>query len=703
MGTGPQFDGESAPVAPNTVTVLSGATFALSYSSGDIDTKAPMGFFSEDSRLISQWALQVGGHPVQPLSHLLEESFRCRFVGQVMSGSSRLLVERDRYVGNGLHEDIVVTNLGRQAVTTEVTLEVGSDFADLFAVKESRAPAGSVGSAVVDGSALTLTAEGVDHGTPIGIRIEAPGAIISEHRLRFPLMLEPRGEWRGLIHARPMINGHVVPASFPTGRPTADTQPSRRLEQWRQVTSVIRSSNSAVSDVLACSREDLGGLRIFESDHDQTPVVAAGSPWFMTLFGRDSLLTAYMAMTLDPSLAFGVIETLARHQGTQVVEATEEQPGRILHEVRFEAQSRLHLGGKRSYYGTIDATPLFVALLGECARWHGASDRIRALLPAADKAMAWIDDYGDRDGDGFVEYERMTDKGLANQGWKDSWDGITFADGTIAKAPIALCEVQGYVYAAFRARAFLAELYDDPGLAASCRSRAAQLKQAFNDRFWLPERGWFAIGLDRDKRPIDALASNMGQALAMGIVDAALAPQVAQHLVSPPLFSGWGVRTLASTMGAYDPLSYHNGSVWPHDNALIAYGLMRRGFVREAQLIAEGILAVADSFGGRLPELFGGLGRDSYARPVPYPTSCSPQAWASAAPVHLARALLGLEPSIPDGVLRLQPRLLPGQSSMTIDGLSLAGGHVDVHVSEQTCRVEGLPKDMRWVKRSLNG
>ena len=699
MGTGPQFAGESAPVAPNTVTVLNGATFALSYSSGDIDTKAPLGFFSEDARLISKWALKVDGHRVQPLSHLLEESFRCRFVGQVLTGSSRLLVERDRYVSHGLHERIIVTNLGRRTVSTEVTLEVGSDFADLFAVKESRAPTGPVGLAAVDATALTLTADGAGHpGTPpIGIRIEASGAMVDERGLTFPVTLEPRGEWHGLIHAKPLIKGQVLPSDFPAEHATKDTQPSRRLEEWRQRTSVIRSSDSAVSDVLARSREDLGGLRIFDSDHDQTPVVAAGSPWFMTLFGRDSILTSYMAMSLDPSLAFGVLETLARHQGTQVVEETEEQPGRILHEVRFEPQSRLHLGGKRIYYGTIDATPLFVALLGECARWHGASDRIRALLPAADRAMAWIDDYGDRDGDGFVEYQRMTDKGLANQGWKDSWDGITFADGEVAKAPIALCEVQGYVYAAFRARAFLADLYDDSGLAASCRDRAYQLEQAFNERFWLPDRGWFAIGLDQDKRPIDALASNMGQALAMGIVDDSLAPLVARHLVSPPLFSGWGVRTLASTMGAYDPLSYHNGSVWPHDNALIAYGLMRKGFVREAQLIAERILAVADSYGGRLPELFGGLGRDSYPKPIPYPTSCSPQAWASAAPVHLARALLGLEPSIPEGVLRLQPRLLSGQSSMTIEGLPLAGGQVNIHASDEICRVGGLPEGMKWV------
>jgi glycogen debranching enzyme len=393
----------------------------------------------------------------------------------------------------------------------------------------------------------------------------------------------------------------------------------------------------------------------------------------------------------------GVMRALARHQGTTVDPETEEQPGRILHEVRFDEHDHVRGGRQRIYYGTADATPLFVALLGEYARWHGATPDVAELLPAADRALAWVDDYGDADGDGFVEYHRMTPEGLANQGWKDSWDGITFADGTTAEAPIALCEVQGYVYAAFRARATLAVLFGDQEAAERWRARAGTLKEAFNRRFWLPDRGWFALGLDKDKRPIDALGSNMGQALATGIVADELAPHVAARLTSPEMFTGWGVRTLASTMGAYDPLSYHNGSVWPHDSALIAYGLMRQGFIAEAQQIAQGILDVADAVGGRLPELFAGLDRADFPRPVPYPTACSPQAWASAAPVHLLRTLLGLEPAVHRSELRVRPRLPESLGTVRLRRLPLAGGRIDIRASGTFIEGEGLPPGLRWV------
>ncbi len=696
MTEGHQFSGESAAMAPDTVTVLDGATFALSFTSGDIDTSAPLGFFHQDTRLVSRWLLSIDDQPFQPLAHLLEEPFRCRFVGQAMVGSSRLLVERERYIGHGMREDIVLSNLSTEELSTTVRLEVGADFADLFAVKESRVSSHQQSRAQVEDGWLTLTAAGRDHpGRPVGVRVKAEGATVKKDGVSFSVNLDARGEWRGRVYALPMIDGKLVPTMFPAERAVSRTGPGRQLERWREKASRFDCSDEAVEAVLARSREDIGGLRIF--DGKQAPVVAAGSPWFMTLFGRDSLLTSYQALSLDPSLAIGVLERLARYQGDQVVKDTEEQPGRILHEVRFDPDQTLQLGGKRIYYGTIDATPLFVALLGECARWHGATSRIQALLPAADKALAWIDDYGDRDGDGFVEYQRMTSNGLANQGWKDSWNGITFADGTIAEAPIALCEVQGYVYAAFRARAALAELFDDPAGGQHWRRRADELKRAFNEQFWLADRGWFALGLDKDKRKIDALASNMGQALAFGIVDDSLAAQVARHLVAPPLFSGWGVRTLATTMGAYDPLSYHNGSVWPHDNAIIAYGLMRAGFVPQAQQIAQGILTVADKVGGRLPELFCGLERSRYPEPVPYPTACSPQAWAAAAPVHLARALLGLEPSLPERQVRVRPRLLPGMTSLAVRGLSLAGGTVDVHAADEHTSVTGLPEGIDGV------
>lgn len=323
-----------------------------------------------------------------------------------------------------------------------------------------------------------------------------------------------------------------------------------------------------------------------------------------------------------------------------------------------------------------------------------ADERIAALLPHADRALAWILDHGDRDGDGFVEYQRQTDAGLVNQGWKDSWDGITFADGRIAQAPIAVCEVQGYAYAAFRARARLARMTGDADLAAQWTERARALRREFNDKFWLPERGYFALALDGDKRPVDSCASNMGHCLWSGIVDAEHAPLVVEHLMSPEMFTGWGVRTLASDMGAYNPVSYHNGSVWPHDNALIIAGLMRYGFVGEARRLASALFQAASEFGDRLPELFCGFSRSDYELPVPYPTSCSPQAWASAAPVHVMRTLLRLDPALPAGQLWVAPVLPEGMGSFRAENLLIGTSRLTLDVTSGHVSVEGLPDDL---------
>ena len=415
--------------------------------------------------------------------------------------------------------------------------------------------------------------------------------------------------------------------------------------------------DAAVQDTILRSQEDLGSLRIFDPDHPDRIVAAAGAPWFMALFGRDSLLSSLMSLLLDPSLALGTLQTLADHQGKEVNPSTEEEPGRILHEVRLGTSTESVLGGRSIYYGTADATPLFVAILSELGRWGLETDAVHALLPAADRALAWIENYGDRDGDGFVEYQRQTEHGLINQGWKDSWDGINFADGSIAQGPIALCEVQAYTYGAYVGRALMALGDGDTETADRWTAKAARLKEAFNERFWLPDRGYFAIALDGDKKPVDALASNMGHCLWMGIVDTDKAAQVAEHLMSPEMFTGWGIRTLASSMGAYNPLSYHNGSVWPHDSALAAHGLMRYGFIDEAQRIAYGLFEAADHFGGRLPELFCGLDRARYPKPVPYPAACSPQAWAAAAPIHLIRMLMRFDPAVPWNELWLAPEL----------------------------------------------
>jgi glycogen debranching enzyme len=460
----------------------------------------------------------------------------------------------------------------------------------------------------------------------------------------------------------------------------------------------LDSDHAPLVQAVSRTLDDIGSLRIFDPEHPERPVVAAGAPWFMTLFGRDSILTAWMALIVDPDIALGVIETLARFQGDAVDPATEEQPGKILHEVRFGESMSISLGDGHIYYGTADATPLFVMLLGELARWGHEPAFVDRLIPHADRALAWIEEYGDRDGDGYVEYERLTDRGLRNQGWKDSWDGVPAADGTLPDTPIALCEVQGYVYAAYLARAHLARETGDRETEQRYQAKAATLREAFNRDFWLPERGWFALGLDGEKRPIDALASNMGHCLWTGIVDPGHADAVAQRLMSPEMFSGWGVRTLASSMGAYNPLSYHNGSVWPHDNAILAAGLLRYGYVEEAHRIILGIIDVAAMSGGRLPELFAGIARDDVGVPVSYPTSSSPQAWAAAAPLMFLRSLLRLDPGMRQQRVWCAPRLPEGMERLTIEGIPLAGRRVTVRVEGDDWELDGLGEDIELVR-----
>lgn len=394
------------------------------------------------------------------------------------------------------------------------------------------------------------------------------------------------------------------------------------------------------------------------------------------------------------SLALGTIQTLAERQGRVVNPTSEEEPGKILHEVRLDVSSGLALGGKSTYYGSIDATPLFVAVLGEVCRWEFAPDTIAALLPHADRALEWIRDYGDKDGDGFVEYQRLNDQGLVNQGWKDSWDGINFADGTLTEPPIALCEVQAYVYSAFLSRSWIASASGDLDLAVECRDRAERLKRQFNEQFWLPDRGYHAIALDGRKRPVDACASNMGQCLHFGLIDEDKASSVAEKLRSPEMFSGWGVRTLASDMGAYNPASYHNRSVWPHDNAIIAAGLLRYGFVEEAQRISTALLEAAEYSDGRLPELFCGFSRDHFDEPVPYPTACSPQAWAATTPIMLVKSLMGYYPDVSMGGLWLDPTLPESYGDLRITNAPMAEGRITIDISASTPTVRGLPEGM---------
>ncbi|WP_332603654.1 amylo-alpha-1,6-glucosidase [Arthrobacter sp. S2(2024)] len=677
------------------MTLVEGSSFCISSPNGDIHPEHPHGLFVLDTRILSRWTVAVNGQPLEPLAAETKEPYRtliiCRVPRADGYADSPLVVERLREVGAGIQEQITIRNYPMKQAECLISMQVDADFADLFEVKEARIQRQWEETRHVEGDSLAIRAAWQD--TRKGIIVHAPGADVTLSTLTYSVAINAHSQWSTILTVVPSTDAtSPPPPSFIHADGDGLSPSDRRRREWVARIPVLHMGNRSIERTLRRSYDDLGALRIEDPNHSDRVMVAAGAPWFMTLFGRDSLWASLMALPVDPSLALGTLQTLADRQGSVVDVMSEEEPGKILHEVRLDVSSGLSLGGKSVYYGSVDATPLFVVVLGAVSRWGFARETITALLPHADRALAWIRDYGDKDGDGFVEYERLNPQGLQNQGWKDSWDGISFADGTLAEGPLALCEVQGYVYDAYMARSWMAYDAGDATLAAELAQRAAQLKKQFNEQFWMPERGYYAIALDGKKRQVDACASNMGHCLWVGIVDEDKAPLVVERLMSPEMFSGWGVRTLASDMGAYNPASYHNGSVWPHDNAIIQAGLMRCGFVTEAQRISTALLEAAEYSDGRLPELFCGFSRNVMSEPVPYPTACSPQAWAATSPILLVTSLMGYDTHVSRGGLWMDPALPDSYGDLHITNAPLAGGRITIDIARSVPSVKGLPE-----------
>ncbi len=692
--TQPWVSRASASLGAGSVVLVEGSSFCISLPSGDVVPDRPQGLFFRDTRFLSELRVRINECWPEPLAAHTTEPFAATFVLRDCPppgrAASELLLVRRRYVGRGLREDVTLHNFDTKTVRCVLELDIDADFADVFEVKEGRVAQDRAHSLRSGERSLEFTYRHGSFNRATTVTLSQVPQL-RERTARYELAIPPGAEWSTCVQVTPVLDRQPVTPRYRCGEPVEQSRPSIRLAEWRRDRPVITSDVDAVRRLFEQSSDDLAALRLFDPEFPERTVVAAGAPWFMTLFGRDSLITSWMALPIDPDLAFGTLQTLARFQGHRVNPVTEEQPGRILHEMRFGENATLSLGGGRVYYGSVDASPLFVMLLAELRRWGHRRGELDALLLAADAALTWIDEYGDADGDGYLEYERAADHGLRNQSWKDSWDAVRFADGRPAEPPIAMCEVQGYTYAALLGRASFADDAGDARLAASLRTRAADLKQQFNRDFWLPDRGWFAMGLDRRKTPIDALTSNIGHCLWTGIVDDDKAARVADLLVGNDCFSGWGVRTVATTMSGYNPISYHNGSVWPHDNALIAAGLVRYGHVEQAHRVMRGIVEAAAFFDHRLPELFAGLARDDQPFPVPYPTSCSPQAWAAATPFLLLRTALGLQPDAPAGTVRLQPRVPAWMGSLSIDRLRVAGGYLSLHDARGTWTVTETP------------
>jgi glycogen debranching enzyme len=702
VGAGWISAGERAGIGSpeDRVTLVEGSAFVISSPNGDLSAGTAEGFFFRDTRFLSRLELRVNGQRPEALARSTPEPFCGVFVGRIPPppgrSDSTLMVIRSRYIGRGMRDDLVIRNFGDEAAYCSIELAYAADFAGLLDVKEGRVVTAVTETARHIGGRIRFSRRHGSHVRSVSIGF-SEDAVLDADLATFEAIIPSRGQWSVCQQVSCSIGDDEIEPRWPCGRPVDRAEPAERMARWRRSVPMVDTDHDGLRKVVARSYEDLGALRIFDPDFPERTVMAAGAPWFMNLFGRDSLITAWMALLVDPDLALGVLQTLARFQGEDLDPRTEEEPGRILHELHFGEASSLSLGGGRAYYGTADATPLFVMLLGELRRWGLAREAVDQLLPHADRAIDWIEHFGDRDGDGYVEYQRTSDRGLVHQGWKDSVDGIRFADGRLPQTPIALCEVQAYVYAAYLARAYFAGEAGDDLRSAELRRRAAELKANFNRDFWLEERGWLALGLDRDKRPIDALTSNMGHCLWTGIVDAEKAMLVARRLLSRELFSGWGVRTLGSSMTGYNPISYHCGSVWPHDNAIVAAGLMRYGFVEEAQRVVLAMLDAAVQQGGRLPELFSGLDRLELPMVVAYPTSCSPQARAAASPLLMLRTLLRFDPWVPRGRVWIHPALPERVGRLRVDRIPLAGRRISVDVEGDRMSVTGLPPDVELV------
>ncbi|MDP9286410.1 MAG: amylo-alpha-1,6-glucosidase [Actinomycetota bacterium] len=665
-----------------TVTVFEGSTFCVCDERGDVDgSPRAAGFFASDTRFLSRCVLTIGGARPEPLSqaqpmpHIANFVLRNAVVDGI--GPNELSIERERFVSRGMEERIVVVNHGREHIEFELALELAVDFADIFAVKSADPGFAEFAGASVDGAGcppevMQDTLLFVDRDFPARslLHVSQPCTMV-DGAARFVLVLDSRAQWEVAVSLQPLLDG-VAPLSSVDFRARLERERARArasLGDWQQSAPRLGSPWNDLTRTWDRSVADLAALRIEDDDFHVGALPAAGAPWFMTVFGRDTLITCLQTLVFGPDLSASALRELAATQATEDDPERDAEPGKIIHEMRRGKAARAWTD---RYYGSVDATPLFLILLSEHWRWTDDPTLVHELAGAARSALAWIDGTGDRDGDGFVEYERRARRGIRHQSWKDSDSSMVFHDGSFAEPPIASAEVQGYVYdAKLRLAEIAREVWGEIDLAVRLESEARRLQDRFNEAFWVEDRGIYALGLDREKRPIDAVGSNMGHLLWSGIVPEERAGLVASTLMSDDLWSGWGVRTLSSCEIAYNPLVYHNGTVWPHDNSLAAWGLARAGHPRDAEFIFVRMIEAAVHFDYRLPEVFAGFRRTVDRPPVAYPTASSPQAWAAGTPVLLLQVLLGIEPERSECVLRSRREGLP----LWAEGLVLSGIH----------------------------
>ena len=663
-------------------------TFFLTDRLGDVPlgNQAALGLYHHDTRFLSRLELRLDAQPPVLLHSSTEQNYwqivELAFPVPVMdpSGLERrenVSLHRSRVLSGSLFERIRVRNFGQQQRSVSFTIEFGADFLDLFEVRGLvRERRGQAQAPSVDRNSVVLRYLGLDGQLrSTTLRFSPAPEELTESRAAFKLELEPGQQLEIAVEIAPSIGDE--PHDRRSMR-EAEDRLGREYTAWKKRATRFRTTNLQLSRFLDRAILDLRMLTA--TDDDGEVYIDAGVPWYSALFGRDSILTAYETLTANPQIAWGVIRGLAARQGREGDEWRDEEPGKILHELRVGELARTDEIPHTPYFGTVDATPLWLVLFSAAYRWTGDLDAVRELWPNVLAALRWIDEHGDADGDGYVEYRKRSPGGLDNQGWKDSADAIVHPDGSPAEGPIALVEVQGYVYQAKRRLVRVAEDLGEDDLARQLEKEAEELRTRFNRDFWMEKEGFYALALDGSKQPVRTITSNPGHCLWSQVVDPANAPKVVRRLLSPGLLSGWGIRTLARKQAAFDPIGYHTGSVWPHDNALIAHGLKRYGFDREAVSVLDQLASAGAYFPyARFPEVFCGFSSEEVPVPVQYPVACRPQAWSSAAPLLMVRSYGGLTADAPNKRLFIvRPQLPRWLEQVEILGMRVGQARVDL-------------------------
>ena len=670
-------------VGPPQIAIHQGQTVLITEEDGQIGSASDKGLYYRDTRLISAWSVYANGDPWTLLNGGAIAYYASRIFltnadmltqdGKVAARTLSLVVSRE--IDGGIHEDLDVTNFGTAKVRFCLEIAVRCDFADVFEVKSHAiVRRGQISTAWDQKSqSLSNSYRNADFIRAVKITAEHADALYANGRLSFDMELEPGATWHCCLRYDLVDGKQEIKSPSECVAHDADNRHAKELREWQERVLKIETSNEEYYRFFHQAIRDMGALRLPSGDSDHMIFMpAAGLPWFMAPFGRDSLIVSLQNITVYPEFARGTLEVLGGLQATERDDYRDAEPGKIMHELRSGELAHFKLIPHTPYYGTADATPLWLITLHAAWRATGDRDLLDQHMKTAEACLAWIDDDGDRDGDGFQEYQTRSSAGYENMGWKDSGEAVMYPDGKLVRGPKALCELQGYVYDAWRRMAQIYEALGNSARAGALRDKAARLFDRFNEAFWNEEEGFYAYALDGDEKPVLTVASNPGHCLWSGIVPKDRAGRVVARLMQPDMWSGWGIRTLSADHVSFNPYAYQLGAVWPHDNSIIAMGCKRYGFAAEAARIARDISGAAGHFqASQVPELYAGIAKDGTNFPVQYLGANVPQAWAAGSAFALLQSMLGLAPDAVNGRLFVDPVLPRWLPDVTIRDLTV--------------------------------